>query len=244
MGIRFHCPNGHKLNVKSFLAGKRGICPDCGVKFYIPTTSGGQVEEFVKPPKKTSPSETAHPNFELHSEIQASLGTSAVVALPEPSQSPAAEVISTLPPPAPLSAPPPMGEASPFDDPKSQWYVRPPSGGQFGPAPAEVFKQWIQENRVSPDSFIWRDGWEEWKKASDVCPEMLGERGVGNALSSQFGGTNSPSAKIQTASSKSTATSTRRASRQKNNATKLWLTAGLLAVILVLVIVLAVVLKK
>jgi len=37
MGIRFLCPNGHKLNVKSFLAGKRAICPDCGARVLVPT---------------------------------------------------------------------------------------------------------------------------------------------------------------------------------------------------------------
>ena len=36
MGIRLHCPNGHKVHVKAFLAGKRGICPECGAKFDIP----------------------------------------------------------------------------------------------------------------------------------------------------------------------------------------------------------------
>ena len=39
MGIRFFCPNGHKLNVKSFLAGQTGICPYCGIKVEIPTQS-------------------------------------------------------------------------------------------------------------------------------------------------------------------------------------------------------------
>ena len=38
MGIRFNCPNGHKLNVKEFLAGKRGVCPQCGAKFIIPSS--------------------------------------------------------------------------------------------------------------------------------------------------------------------------------------------------------------
>jgi hypothetical protein len=36
MGIRFLCPNGHKLNVKSFLAGKRALCPQCGAKVLVP----------------------------------------------------------------------------------------------------------------------------------------------------------------------------------------------------------------
>jgi hypothetical protein len=39
MGIRFSCPNGHRLNVKAHLAGKRGICPHCGVRVAIPPAS-------------------------------------------------------------------------------------------------------------------------------------------------------------------------------------------------------------
>ncbi len=44
MGIRFLCPNGHKLNVKAFLAGERVVCPQCDAKFLVPRESGGQVE--------------------------------------------------------------------------------------------------------------------------------------------------------------------------------------------------------
>ena len=50
MGIRFLCPSGHKLNVKSFLAGKRGICPHCGAKFEIPYESVA-----TAPPKPALP---------------------------------------------------------------------------------------------------------------------------------------------------------------------------------------------
>ena len=39
MGIRFYCPNGHKLNVKEFQAGRTGICPVCGEKMQIPLRS-------------------------------------------------------------------------------------------------------------------------------------------------------------------------------------------------------------
>ena len=44
MGIRFLCPNGHKLNVKAELAGKRGSCPECGVKLVIPAASAEPAE--------------------------------------------------------------------------------------------------------------------------------------------------------------------------------------------------------
>lgn len=39
MGIRFYCPRGHKLNVKAELAGKIGICPECGQRMLIPFES-------------------------------------------------------------------------------------------------------------------------------------------------------------------------------------------------------------
>lgn len=42
MGIRFSCPNGHRLHVKEFLAGKRGVCPACGAKFVIPLPAESQ----------------------------------------------------------------------------------------------------------------------------------------------------------------------------------------------------------
>jgi hypothetical protein len=54
MGIRLQCPNGHKVHVKSFLAGKRGVCPQCGAKFDIPANpneasddGGGEVISVV-----------------------------------------------------------------------------------------------------------------------------------------------------------------------------------------------------
>ena len=43
MGIRFLCPNGHKLNVKADLAGKRASCPECGAKLVIPSTDAASV---------------------------------------------------------------------------------------------------------------------------------------------------------------------------------------------------------
>ncbi len=49
MGIRFNCPNGHKLNVKEFLAGKRGVCPQCGAKFIIPMPAEAPVTQTPLP---------------------------------------------------------------------------------------------------------------------------------------------------------------------------------------------------
>jgi hypothetical protein len=48
MGIRFFCPSGHRLHVKSFLAGKRGVCPDCGTSVEIPMQSDARAVSSKK----------------------------------------------------------------------------------------------------------------------------------------------------------------------------------------------------
>jgi len=57
MGIRFTCPNGHKLHVKAFLAGKRGVCPQCGAKILIPAEEPDlpHVAPITPQPKQTKP---------------------------------------------------------------------------------------------------------------------------------------------------------------------------------------------
>lgn len=59
MGIRFNCSNGHKIHVKAFLAGKRGICPECGVAVQIPIVDPATVataSPTSSPPPKAAKS--------------------------------------------------------------------------------------------------------------------------------------------------------------------------------------------
>ena len=57
-------------------------------------------------------------------------------------------------------------------EPDATWYVRPPSGGQYGPAPTDLLRQWIEEGRVAASSLLWRDGWPQWRTASESFPEL------------------------------------------------------------------------
>ncbi|MDZ4659243.1 MAG: DUF4339 domain-containing protein [Bythopirellula sp.] len=127
MGIRFYCPNGHKLNVKSFLAGKRGICPDCDTKFIVPAVSGGTVEAIDENE-------------------------------PPPPPSPLAEI----------NMPGDSGVGLATD----VWHVRTATGQQHGPATTAVLKTWIVEKKIDRDSWVWRTGWLDWQRASDVFPEL------------------------------------------------------------------------
>ncbi len=64
-------------------------------------------------------------------------------------------------------------EADPIAEaPEAVWYVRPPTGGQFGPADAQIMRRWLSEGRVSADSLVWREGWEDWKTGDTVFPSL------------------------------------------------------------------------
>jgi hypothetical protein len=58
------------------------------------------------------------------------------------------------------------------EEPDATWYVRPPSGGQYGPASTVELQEWITQGRVAASALLWRDGWPQWRDASDALPEM------------------------------------------------------------------------
>ena len=74
--------------------------------------------------------------------------------------------------PASSAAGDPFGSAS-----NIVWYVRPPSGGQYGPATSEVLQVWLDENRISPDTLVWREGWRDWQEAAAVFPQLASNGG-------------------------------------------------------------------
>src|SRR5262249_9561241 len=76
--------------------------------------------------------------------------------------------------PSSASAPPPAAAAASADPiaeaPAAIWYVRPPSGGQYGPAKGDVMRKWLEEGRVSSDSLVGREGWTDWQPAGKFSP--------------------------------------------------------------------------
>ncbi|MBN1853388.1 MAG: DUF4339 domain-containing protein [Pirellulales bacterium] len=176
MGIKFRCPNGHKLNVKAFLAGKRGICPKCGVRFVIPRTSHDQVATLDQglPIADAIDRESTDPGPETPSPVAlAPLPTPPEKARAAPRFSPIGSPAMASPGPRALhhaSTPAPIDPLT--EAPDALWYVRPASGGQFGPATTNVFQQWIDEGRIAGDSFVWRDGWDHWQQAGAVFPQL------------------------------------------------------------------------
>lgn len=112
MGIKFYCPQGHKLNVKSFLAGKKGVCPHCGTKVRIPLESqrGGAHDDQARDDESPEPEES-----DISSESP--LPATPPAAQVQPSGTPSPVLAATPGTPKPASPAPvaavPLGAARP-----------------------------------------------------------------------------------------------------------------------------------
>jgi hypothetical protein len=172
MGIRFFCPQGHKLNVKSFLAGKTGFCPYCNSRVEIPLTStrtsskaSGQEKAAVPLAQPvTEPAEEVPIAQQVESHQVAPVVHQSTVGSPE---SPGSL--------APVAATGGAELADPIaESPQAVWYVRPKAGGQYGPATGDLMRQWLDEGRVVDDTLVWREGWPDWQLAGGSFPKFSG----------------------------------------------------------------------
>jgi hypothetical protein len=150
MGIRFYCPQGHKLNVKEFQAGRKGICPFCGVKLQIPLQSTRPSSRKRGTDDSGAADDDAPDAARTIQEQAEQAGVAA--AVPEPEQTAAID---------------PLVEAG-----SAVWYVRPAGGGQFGPASADIMRVWLAEGRLAADTYVWREGWRDWQLAGGVFPQL------------------------------------------------------------------------
>lgn len=176
MGIRVTCPNGHTLNVKSHLAGKKGRCPSCEAVFEIPSSAA---EEELDPDAPR----TAFDQIDIEQltrESAQAASRPSTATKPRPSNvrglvsgeaSVSVAVVDEPSKPSGGGGPP----AEITSDPAAVWYVRRASGEQYGPAQGLMFWQWVQEGRVPEDSHVWKQGWPEWKSAK----EWLAKRDTG-----------------------------------------------------------------
>jgi len=184
MGIRFFCPNGHRLNVKEYLAGRTGFCPDCGERVMIPLESDPAAKRKRK--SGDGAAEQSADKDDVEGEVRlgeggpqeggsivlSSSGAATSGGVAAPAEPFAASSAGAVEPPMPGAAPAAYGGDPLSEVPTAQWYVRPPAGGQFGPATNDIMRSWIAEGRVVADALVWRDDWPQWQSAADVFPSV------------------------------------------------------------------------
>ena len=169
MGLKFLCHLCQQpIHIKDSFAGKRGKCPHCGSSIRIP--ADGESHSLPITAKSTSTlSETS-----AASSAAAALPAAEVAAKPasfELQPTAANADSATINSNAIANAnkmPQVIAEAL-----NAAWYVRPPSGGQYGPAVGAVFWDWLNEKRVGENSLVWREGWAAWQPAKEAFPEFF-----------------------------------------------------------------------
>ena len=189
MGIKFYCPQGHKLHVKAFLGGKRGICPHCGVKVRIPAENQGSIDPGQVDFELEAVTMAAFAEYQVTNTGESKEGSLAA-GPPRAEDIPASgatashegstdsnlrvplETADEMPENQDASTAVPQLDA--LDEaPHTEWYVRPSAGGQFGPASSNVMRSWLSQGRIGPDSTVWREGWDDWIRARDVFFPLL-----------------------------------------------------------------------
>lgn len=171
MGIHFVCHNcSYALHVKDFQAGKRGKCPNCRGSFRIPANDSSYSSP-VEDVAESSAVANLRSAFELANQTtNAKLDDlhldSVAIALERNSKD--EEAAEDSPKTHDVKMPAAFTESS-----DAKWFVRPPSGGQFGPAPSKLVMAWISESRVTAESYLWREGFADWQLASELVPELF-----------------------------------------------------------------------
>lgn len=197
MGICFLCTECQRpLNVGQEFAGRQGKCPHCECNLGVPEASQITREEFEVNLKvwlerqakgnrvvEESPSEELPPTQVGRADTEIT-GAAALIPSeinvannqPPVFQRVAAKVVES---PTVLSESQKISNdlstqwlklnSKHLSFPQAgDWYVRPPSGGQFGPADVSLLRAWIEEGRVTPDSFVWCQGWGDWQLAGEA----------------------------------------------------------------------------
>ena len=66
----------------------------------------------------------------------------------------------------------PKAEKSKSDSPPDQWYMQTDDGESYGPIPKSELDEWVKEGRIDSTCQVLREGWEQWKWAEEVYPEV------------------------------------------------------------------------
>ncbi len=185
MAIDAQCPHCRKLlRAPDKKAGQQVNCPHCQQPIIVPERAAAPVLQeselrgavqiepqsvesrvAISVQKASAPASASLQRFSTVSQTvsaRPSLSTSngaPASAAPNNAASPAKALPRAMPllPPADRS-----------------WYMRTPDDQQYGPIQRHELDQWVGEGRVDSDCQILCEGWEQWKWANDVYPQLVG----------------------------------------------------------------------
>jgi len=138
-------------------------CPDCGKKL---KASEAQVGKKAKCPACQKP-------FEIKP-IDGGGGGEQKVTAPNAVPQKASAATSAPAPKRPSSA----GSAV---KPREDWYLQTADGEEYGPVSRSELDEWLAEGRIDNECQLLREGWEQWKWAEEIFPQLANGSGGGGA---------------------------------------------------------------
>ena len=72
------------------------------------------------------------------------------------------------------AAPPAAGDPAPAqpDEDAPCWHLQTADGARYGPATRAQLDQWFNQGRVGTTCLLWRPGWDQWRPAPAVYPQL------------------------------------------------------------------------
>lgn len=210
MRIDVQCSQCQKrFRISEKFAGKRVKCPKCGGVIPVPEEpsqgtreaadsdaatgepSGGAASD-VQPveegapgsgPKQRSATGSGKAGGGLPATEAESLSDTNISSLPQASA--AAEGQTAAQP------------AVEQEDTSGHWYMQTDTGEQYGPVEREELDRWLAEDRIDDSCQILHEGWQQWRWADEVYPQLSPEKpelaGIAAAPARSAGGSGSSS---------------------------------------------------
>ncbi len=155
MGIVSHCPNGHRIKVKDYLAGKIGICPSCSARFRIPLANASPARVSGRPAASGPPVAAVSVDAARAGSAPVDFGNDLPIEItPDESMIPAA-----------------ISEAA-----TASWCIAVPGGQPSATMTGEALLEWLTSGRATGCELVWRSDWSDWRPVADVFPDHVPPR--------------------------------------------------------------------
>jgi len=141
-----HC--GKQLRVKEELLGKKAKCPKCQQLFTLKASANGSSAVSGAGSASRSASGSA---------ARSASGSAARSARTAGGSGAAARVVSSV------------------TQNKAEWRVQTGEGEEYGPVTKAELDQWAAEERIDSQCQLLKEGWDQWKWADEVYPDLAKE---------------------------------------------------------------------
>jgi hypothetical protein len=189
MGIVAFCPRGHRVKVKDELGGRKGICPECQVRFRIPPAGTelpvARVVSLDPVMAERLPRAEVLGSDDLlqaaGGSVQRDDGREApesdgvgVDALPPDAFEPLAfETVDRDPAAGGAAARSAALHPAIAERPELAWCVAVPGGEPSPPYDGPALQRWLDAGSATGEEVVWRADWPQWVPIRTVFPQFV-----------------------------------------------------------------------